>query len=177
MRSIICVLALGVASSAWAYDDPCESPLLKTPQCAALCDGGNASACAAVQARYKYGHGSKLDWKKGIGHPKDKDKEKIYGLKARKLFEEACEKGNLSACSNAGDIYGLNDYPRDGKKADELYQKACDQGEMSGCIGLTMMYHRGDRGMPKDKTKAKKYAKKTCKEGKVPMACNILKKY
>jgi len=96
-------------------------------------------------------------------------KQRRYS-EARPLFDQACNGGEMSACSYLGYLYaqGLGG-ARDTKKAREVYEKACDNGTLSSCASLGSIYH--DAG---NSDSARKYFRKACNGG-VTEACNLLR--
>eukprot|EP00522_Entomoneis_paludosa_P001184 CAMPEP_0172470778 /NCGR_PEP_ID=MMETSP1065-20121228/67258_1 /TAXON_ID=265537 /ORGANISM="Amphiprora paludosa, Strain CCMP125" /LENGTH=181 /DNA_ID=CAMNT_0013228821 /DNA_START=150 /DNA_END=695 /DNA_ORIENTATION=+ len=63
---------------------------------------------------------------------------------------------------NQSSSTSVSTVPRDAKRAEELLLRACDTGaHVTSCHNLAVMYHQGDEGIPADKEKADKYAKKT----------------
>jgi tetratricopeptide (TPR) repeat protein len=90
--------------------------------------------------------------------------------KARTLFTQACEGGNMNACNYLGFIYdqGL-DVPVDDVAAGKIYQKSCDQGNMRGCNGLGSVFQNIGNN-----TEARKYFQKAC-DGRLKEACDLLR--
>jgi serine/threonine protein kinase len=104
----------------------------------------------------------------------EKKAEALYKQKnysdARKLFESACNEGQMKACSYLGYFYakGLGG-PFNQKKAREVYQKACDKGTLSSCASLGSLYQ--DAG---NNEESRKYFQKACNGG-VSEACDLLR--
>ena len=94
---------------------------------------------------------------------------------ARRLFTQACEGGNMNACSYLGVLYdkGLGG-STDEQTALKLFQKACDQGYLSSCTNLGSVYQNLGNN-----TEARKYFKQACDESqdeKVKAeACELLR--
>lgn len=99
----------------------------------------------------------------------DSFKEKDY-VNARYLFAQACDAGEMKACSYLGYLYaqGLGG-GRDPEKAHYIYQKACDKGNLSSCASLGSLYQ--DAG---DTDQARKYFQKACKGGSA-VGCDLLR--
>ena len=72
-----------------------------------------------------------------------------------KLYLEKCNKGNLNACNDLGDLYynGVSGVKIDYIKAYELYSFACDKNSFDGCINLADMYAEG-KGVKQNYDKA-----------------------
>ena len=84
--------------------------------------------------------------------------------------EADCDKGNASACFQAGVKYDSpEDRAPDLPRAADYYRKACDLGNPTGCDNLGLMHAKGE-GVPKDPVKAFKLYNKGCQTG-YPMAC------
>jgi hypothetical protein len=96
-------------------------------------------------------------------------KQKRYA-DARPLFDQACNGGKMSACSDLAYLYaqGLGG-SHDARKARVLYQKACDQGTLSSCASLGSLYQ--DAG---DAETARKDFQKAC-DGGVAEGCDLLR--
>jgi eukaryotic-like serine/threonine-protein kinase len=91
---------------------------------------------------------------------KDADNHKQYA-RARTLFAQACDAGELRACNSLGFLYaqGLGG-AQDTEKARAVYLKACDLGNALSCAGLGSLYE--DAG---NNAEARKYFKKACDGG------------
>ena len=86
-------------------------------------------------------------------------------VKARNLFEKACEDGSLAACNHVGVIFSKSEYGLIGeKRAIVFFQKACDGSYSIGCNNLAFMYDRG-RGGDQDKARARSIYEKSCENG------------
>jgi serine/threonine protein kinase len=94
---------------------------------------------------------------------------------ARAHFSQACDGGELNACTYLGFLYykGLGGQVDTGK-AQVIYQKSCDGGHLRGCTGLGSLYV--DAG---DISNARKYFKKACNESQDAdvkiEACDLLR--
>ncbi len=89
--------------------------------------------------------------------------------KARTLFTQACDGGEMNACNYLGYIYanGLG-IPADTETARKIYQKSCDGGHLLGCTGLGSVYQN-----QKKYAEARTYFKQAC-DGGVYDACSYL---
>jgi len=93
---------------------------------------------------------------------------KYYGNNKEKpldLFENACKKGNTSACVNLGVMYrkGLG-VAQDPSMAYTLYQKACDDSDMKGCDNLAGLYALG-KGVTRNVKTAFQWYIRACDNG------------
>lgn len=117
--------------------------------CAAQCDGGDASSCSYL---------GMMHWS-GNGAPKD-------AARAVSAFRKGCDGGVPAACSNLGAAYqkGLG-VARDDEKAFELFKRACDAGNPAGCGNLGVAYHNA-LGVPRDDDKAFELLRVGCEGGR-----------
>lgn len=69
----------------------------------------------------------------------------MYG-KGIKVFERACEWGEMLACSTIGlhTFSGYGDVKPNEKKATTYFKKACEANDGIGCFGLAMSYGLGE---------------------------------
>jgi TPR repeat protein len=99
--------------------------------------------------------------------------------KAIPLLDQACNAGNVQACSELGNLFAwaphltpedsvTQDFPR----AIKLLTKACDAGNVEGCGHLASIYDTGE-GVPEDLPKAAALNAKAC-DGGIATACNNL---
>lgn len=94
---------------------------------------------------------------------------------AMKLFDKACDGGNMYGCGLLGAMYYKGDgVEQNHLKSAILFDKACDSGDMKGCGVLGTMYYDGD-GVEKDSLKGVKLFQKACDGGNIE-ACEMLKK-
>jgi serine/threonine protein kinase len=96
-------------------------------------------------------------------------KQKHYS-DARPLFVQACNGGEMKACSYLGYLCakGLGG-ERDVQTARVVYKKACDKGTLSSCASLGTLYQ--DAGKSEE---ASTYFQKACNGG-VAEACDLLR--
>jgi TPR repeat protein len=113
----------------------------------------------------------------GQGVDMDKSKAKALYLKASKIFEKKCDKGDGSACESLSSLYSYGLGVVQSKKMKILFrEKACANGEPFSCFLLKKKKEEemakikkctnGDIGSCKeiDPNKAKKLYKKKCDE-------------
>ena len=136
-------------------------------------------SAAAKAVRYQKGcdDGSSLDCitlalmvANGDGVTKDEARGDALIQKAADLYQNACDGGNTSACTNVGDMW--RNYSDNDAKAVPLYRKACDGGDPAGCGKLGDMYADA-LGVPEDYTQALVFYGKACDGGYVS-ACDYL---
>lgn len=113
------------------------------------CEGGFIWSCWAAGWAYESAEGNKRD-----------------PVRAAKLFEKACDNGNLDGCNNLGVLLktGADGVEPDLERALLLYQKACDGKEMFGCGNLGAMYEYGT-GVDPDPERAVALYRQVCDSG------------
>ena len=90
-----------------------------------------------------------------------------------RLYQEACDDGDLSACVVFGLMSELGQgVPQDAVRARALYRRACEGGELVGCTNLGLMYEEGSGG-PSDPGEARGRYQVAC-EGGEQLACDLL---
>ena len=95
----------------------------------------------------------------------------VAGQDSRRLYERACDSGDMIACHVFGLMYQVGDgVPRDLARAVELFQRACDGGGTQGCNHLGLMYHAGV-GVARDVARAMSLFEQACQGGE-PAACS-----
>src|ERR1700758_4161797 len=74
--------------------------------------------------------------------------------KAARIYQESCNGGNGSACTNLAYLYerGLG-VDKDESVSASLYRQGCDANDAQGCSNLALMYLQG-RGVEKDPQRA-----------------------
>ncbi|MDH3206621.1 MAG: carboxypeptidase regulatory-like domain-containing protein [Gemmatimonadota bacterium] len=92
---------------------------------------------------------------------------------AERLYQEACDSGDFSACT----IFGLmaelgRDIPQDFERARALYLRGCEGGELVACTNLGLMYEEGVGGA-QDFEAARGRYRIAC-EGFEQLACDLL---
>ena len=93
--------------------------------------------------------------------------------RARPLFDEACNGGNVNACASLGYMYDSGQgIPQDYHRASLAYQKACDGGVASSCASLGILYEYG-HGVTQDYKQAGEYYGKGC-DGGYASGCSFL---
>jgi TPR repeat protein len=99
----------------------------------------------------------------------DSFKKKDY-VRAKFLFTQACDAGEMKACNYLGYLYaqGLGG-DQNREKARDLYQRACDKGTLSSCASLGSLYQ--DAG---NTDEARRYFQEACKGG-VAESCRLLR--
>jgi len=122
--------------------------------CERECDAGSADRCRRLAATYAMGEGVTKD-----------------EARATKLYEQACDMKDPSACVFAGQ---MNEFEhgvvKDDAKAARFYERACDLGWAPGCYNLAIMYERGT-GVPASRQKAGDLYQMACTAGAGP-ACD-----
>lgn len=116
-------------------------------------------------------------YQEGKGVDVDKSKAKALYLKASKIFEKKCDKGDGSACQSLSYLYNYGKGVVQSEKMETLFQeKACANGEPFSCSMLDKEKEEemakikkctnGNIGVCKeiDPNKAKKLYKKKCDE-------------
>jgi serine/threonine-protein kinase len=90
-------------------------------------------------------------------------------IRARMLFKQACDAGDMRACNYLGYLYaqGIGG-TQNSQQARNVFGIACDQGTWSSCASLGSMYQ--DLGNNGD---ARKYFKKACDGGSAE-GCSLL---
>ena len=89
------------------------------------------------------------------------------------LLSEACESGEMEACTYLGWAYRRGEgVPKDRPRGAELYRRACEGGHSTGCTNLAALYQTGD-GRPNDYSKAKSLYERACEGGSM-RACATL---
>jgi len=96
------------------------------------------------------------------------------GQDTDRLYQEACDGGDLTACN----VFGLmNETGRgvrqDPGRAAALYQKACEGGELIGCTNVGLLYVTGV-GLPPDTLRASGFFRVAC-EGGEQLGCGLLR--
>ncbi|MBD3814310.1 MAG: sel1 repeat family protein, partial [Betaproteobacteria bacterium] len=122
------------------------------------CEAGDAKACIAA--------GNALI---------AKDNPNPDMPRGKQLFERACNLGNPSGCTLAGQLYlasGLG-LVRDTPKGLALLNKGCSGGEGYACHLLGSAYDAGSAGLAVDKEKAISYFSSACTLGK-ENSCNVV---
>lgn len=127
------------------------------------CADGNAKTCNDLGS----------DWAEGKNGVSGKDL-----VKAKALYERACELKDGLGCFNLGNAYRLGEgVPVDEKQAVAKFTQACDMDEPKACTELGIIYYEG-KAVPKDNARAITLLEKACKLGSA-VACknvSILKK-
>jgi hypothetical protein len=89
-----------------------------------------------------------------------------------RLYEEACDAGDLVACNVFGVMLELGDgATQDLPRAIQLYQRACEGGELIGCTNLGVLHESGI-GLPQDLALARGLYRTAC-EGGEPLGCGL----
>jgi len=123
------------------------------------CDAGIAMSCAQLANLYQQGSGVAKD----LGQ-------------ALTLYSKACNAGYMNGCTGLGFIYLNGDgIAKDAVRAAAFLTKSCDAGEPIACSSLGSLYQSGEKGIPKDKDKAKQLYGKACSLGN-QQSCDLLKK-
>jgi tetratricopeptide (TPR) repeat protein len=88
---------------------------------------------------------------------------------ARPLFAQACDGGEVGACTYLGYLYA-NGWggAKDVSKARTLFQRACDQGNLRSCANLGSLYQNAG-----NTDEARTYFQKACNGG-VTEGCEML---
>jgi hypothetical protein len=82
----------------------------------------------------------------------------------------------MNGCTGLGFIYLNGDgIAKDAVRAAAFLTKSCDAGEPIACSSLGSLYQSGEKGIPKDKDKAKQLYGKACSLGN-QQSCDLLKK-
>lgn len=123
------------------------------------CELKDQHACASLGALYE----------QGDGLPKDI-------LKAKKLYETACDQDIAIACFNLGEMYDTGrdeaDIAYDHAKAVTYYEKSCASDEIQACNNLGQLLARTVM-IPQDHRRAFQLFKKSC-EAELPIGCGSL---
>ncbi len=121
-----------------------------------LCNCGNKN-CNSLGWHYYNGKGVARDF-----------------VKARELFENACDSRDYRACNNLGDIYHYGkDVVTDYKIAFQLYGRSCHAEVGLACGNLAYSFYTG-RGVAQDYQNAFKFATKGYNLGDVSISGGIL---
>jgi len=92
---------------------------------------------------------------------------------AERLYQEACDDGDLTACTVFGLMSELGQgVTQDRERARDLYRRACEGGELVGCTNLGLMYEEGAGG-EQDVDEARGRYRIAC-EGDEQLACDLL---
>jgi len=109
------------------------------------CMNGNSSICSQLAGVYK--------------EHKDYNKTITY-------YRKACEKNELSACSDLADLYYYGEeIAQDYDKAQQYFEKLCTNEDGYGCYSIGYMHESGDGNLSRDKKKALSYYEKACRIG------------
>ncbi|EUK17469.1 tetratricopeptide repeat protein [Commensalibacter papalotli (ex Servin-Garciduenas et al. 2014)] len=99
-----------------------------------------------------------MAYKNGYFGPENKAKSLEY-------YTKAANQGDIESQYNLGVMYANGYYTSvDAIEAEKWLIKAAHQGDKRAQIFLASMYKNGVKGIPKDKAKADKYAKKACED-------------
>jgi hypothetical protein len=91
---------------------------------------------------------------------------------AERLYQEACDGGNLVACNVFGVMLELGDgVAQNLPRAITLYQRACEGGELIGCTNLGVLYESG-LGVPQNLALARGLYRTAC-EGGEALGCSL----
>jgi TPR repeat protein len=102
----------------------------------------------------------------GQGMPRDLEQ-------AASLYGQACELGDLEACTILGSMYHrAQGVARDLARAVSLHERACEGGEMIGCESLGLLFETG-AGVLVDDGRAATLYREAC-DGGLATACNRL---
>lgn len=149
------------------------SPLPSGSVVRAMAKAKGHAASLEVKAEYQWTGAAPVPAPKQEDMAYDEGKS-AYGLKdyvrARKLFEMACNGGEVKGCNYLGylDAQGLGG-ARDTVKAREVYAKACDAGNLSSCASLGSLEQDGGKS-----GEARKYFEKACNGG-LSEGCELLR--
>jgi len=97
-------------------------------------------------------------YKDGLKYWNNKDH-----TKAKALFKEACDEGNMFACANLSVFYRLGfGGEKNYYEAVKYGKMACDKGVTRGCETIALAYLKGRGGINQDIKKAQEFFKKRC---------------
>ncbi len=88
-------------------------------------------------------------------------------MKAKELFEKACQGNDGEGCFYLGNLYRWGDgVQQDYAKAKELFEKSCDELNWGrGCHGLALLFYVG-QGVDQDLPRAAARWKQACDLGR-----------
>src|SRR5437588_4664416 len=97
--------------------------------------------------------------------------------KGAQIYQESCNGGNGSACTNLGYLYeralGVD---KDERASAALYRQGCDAKDAQGCSNLALLYFRG-RGVEKDPHRAAELNQRGCDGGSASGCANLVTIY
>src|SRR5438309_841209 len=93
--------------------------------------------------------------------------------KAARIYQESCNGGNGSACTNLGYLHerGLG-VDKDETVSAALYRQGCDTNDAQGCSNLALLYFQG-RGVEKDLHQAAELNQRGCDGGSASGCANL----
>jgi hypothetical protein len=96
----------------------------------------------------------------------------VVAQQTERLYQEACDAGDLVACNVFGVMLELGDgVSQDIPRAVLFYQRACEGGELVGCTNLGVLYE-GGIGVPMDVALARGLYRTAC-EGGETLGCSL----
>ena len=100
-------------------------------------------------------------------------REKPHGKSPLERLSQACEGGDMPACSDLGVTYETGDgVARDSARAAALYRRACEGGAMQGCFNLGFSYQNGE-GVTRDSERAVEFYRRACEGGDMGGCFNL----
>lgn len=160
------------------------------------CDLGNAEACANVAIRFLFSAESNADdhvkqafdrleidnasvesgnacYLLGLAYETGRARP-IDLPRARKLYAQACEHGDIGGCKNLGRmLLGGQGGPRDPSRAVNALERACEGGDAQSCFHLAPLYYRGD-GVAPNGNRASALLNRACDLG-MTQACDFVR--
>ena len=104
-------------------------------------------------------------------------REKPHGKSPLERLSQACEGGDMPACSDLGVTYGTGyGVARDSARAAALYRRACEGGDMGGCFNLGASYQDG-KGVARDLERAVEFYRQACEGGDMRGCSNLGTRY
>ncbi len=154
------------------------------------CDGGDATGCHELFARYLC----------GVGVPQDSEHAREAATRAcdlglvqacanagmllgnqpggnkalgRKMLEKGCTGGDIAACNNLGTMEMMSGEGQGPVRAAAMFQKLCDTGNVMSCANLAQILAVGLGDVPMDQPRARTLAEGACAKDNF-VACNVM---
>ncbi len=154
------------------------------------CEGGDATGCHELFARYMCGVGVPQDSERALqaatracdlglveacanagmllGNKSGGDR-----AQARKLLEKGCAGDNIAACNNLATLDMMSGEGQGPVRAAALLQKLCDKGNVMSCANLAQILAVGLGDVPIDQPRARTLAESACAKDNF-VACNVM---
>lgn len=153
------------------------------------CDGGDATGCHELFARYMCGVGTPQDSQLALtAATRACDLGLVQACanagmllgngggdqtKARALLTKGCTGGDMAACNNLGTMDMMSSDGQGPVKAASLFQKLCDKGNVMSCANLAQILAVGLGDVPMDQARARSLAEGACAKDNF-VACNVM---